>query len=742
MDQSKGMRLRFYSFVFLNSLLIFLWAVYLFAVQILDPHNLERERRLRYTPLKELHTPTRGYIYDRNHDVLVRTAKFYQIDFDRSTLRSFRDNDRQGLIDDYDRIAEIISSNSSLSKRQVLNRLRSNVTSPSIYISDRIRESDIVRIEREMRDSNYERGLITKYSFQQRIYPKGTLAARLFGSVRETKDTGSQSALSQLEGISGIEATYDNELRGIYGWQKRLFDGRNNPIQIPGLGRQTVRNGNSLVLTLDARIQEIVEMNLREGLETFRAKNAVAVFMNPQTGEILAMASLSNSDQNISPSEIRVLANLAASYMFEPGSTLKPITSLVALEKKLYSTSDMIDCRTYRTEHNRIIRDSHPFEDLSFQDVIVHSSNVGVSKIAEKIGPHALYERLISLGFGNRTGSDIYGESAGLFRKIREWQGFSLHSISFGQEIAVTPLQLVNAYAALANDGKLMKPYIVKRIIDENDRIIHQNSPQLIRTVSTKSALDTLKVMMRSVVDYGTASGTKLPYVSIAGKTGTAEKKIPGQTGYARNKYISNFAGFFPVENPQFAGLVLYDEPAYFYHWASMSAVVTFRRITEQIMALPDYNIVPQLRRQDMYVVTMPDLIGMNLERAERLLQQQGVNYQIAGIHNAVSLYESPDYEKKVIVNQYPKKNIKFDQSQTVVIVADIEGNRAGLTDAHEDTPSKMPYLIGLTLRQAVQEAKRHKINLIVEGSGIVSTQSIPVGKSIDQGMVCRVTAN
>ena len=724
--------LRFFSFIGFSTLLIFIWIIYLFSIQVLDPHGFEEARRVRYTPLKQIQSPTRGIIRDRNSDLLVRTETYYQIDYDRSTLSSYKDNNKEQLATDYSKLASIISSNSSLSHQYVLSRLKRNSSVPSIYLSDRIRESDMVKIEREMLEHNYHRGLIINYSSQQRIYPKGNLAARLLGATSESKDSGVSSALSQLKGLCGIEATYDNELRGVYGWRNIFMDGRNRPVLIPRLGKQKVVNGNSLILTIDSRIQDIVEMNLKEGLKEYRAQNAVGIVMDPQSGEILALASVSAADENYASSEIRVMSNMATSFMFEPGSTIKSVTALVALENKLFNTTDMIDCRTYRTEHNRTIRDAHPFDDLSFTDVIAHSSNVGTVKIAEKVGAEALYDRLISLGFGNRTGSDLYGESAGLLRKLNNWQGFSLHSISFGQELAVTPLQLISAYAALANDGNLMRPYIVKNIVDENGKIVTKNTPKRIRKISSRYALDTVKEMLRIAVEEGTATGTRLPYISIAGKTGTAEKQLEGQAGYSRDKYVSNFVGFFPVEDPQYVILVLYDEPAYYYHFASMSAVPTFKKITEQILSLPDCNVVPQMRMQDLHFVNMPKLLGMKPHQIESVLRKEDINYQLLGELNN---------DEAVVIDQYPKPGIQFDTNQCVIVVLGKKVMIDSSPHIDEAQKEKMPSLINLTLRQAIREAKKYQINLEIEGKGVVITQSIPSGRTIETGITCKVSA-
>lgn len=731
-----GMKKRFLFFMGINGFIILVWAVYLFTVQILDPYGFEQNRRVRYTPAKELHIPTRGNIYDRNRELLARSVRFYQIDYDRSVLCS---DDRDS---DYRQLAGIISRNTQLTESYVLNRLRNAAGDSGVYLSDRIRETDLISLNRELAESNFQRGLITGFSFQRRVYPAEKTAARLLGIVRESRDVESRSKLSYLEGLSGVEHTFDNYLQGVYGWRKLLYDARRNPLVIPSLARQQVRDGSHIVLTLDSRIQEIVEMNLREGLEQYGAKNAIAIFMNPKTGEISAMAGISENDRKLNAQELRGLPNLAVSFMFEPGSTIKPFTALAALEKNLFATNDTLDCRTYRLP-GRTIRDSHEFEDLSFRDVMVKSSNVGTSKIAEEIGAQYLYERLISLGFGNRTGSELYGESAGLFRHIRDWQGFSLHSVSFGQEMAVTPLQLVTAYSAIANGGTMMRPYIMKEILDINNNLIKENKPSRIRTTSNPAAIDTLHTILRDVVEYGTGTNTRLPYISIAGKTGTAEKQ--GDTaGYARGKYIANFAGYFPVEDPQLVGVVIYDEPSYYYRYASISAVVTFRKIVEQILALPDCNILTSTRQRETTFAAVPDLIGKSLDEADQKLHNSGIGYQIIG---KTDISEN----RYLVVNQYPKKGIELDTGNKVTLVVEKEaidgsGNRAAVRQALQDTPSLqveqiMPDLTGLTVREALRQARRNNIRLKVHGSGQIQTQSIPPGKSVGYGKKCIVTA-
>lgn len=732
---------RFFLFIVLNSFLILIWIVYLFAVQVLDPYGFERRRQVRYTPAKELDIPVRGYIYDRNEELLVRTVKFYQIDYDRSfILRAYEEQGEEKVREVYSKLTEIISNNSALSYNYVYRRLLNAPGTSGVYLSDRIREADYLAIKRELQKNNLDKGFISKFSFQRRSYPKDRLAARLIGVVRETRDQGTvnrenDSTLSRLEGLSGIEHKYNNELKGVYGWRKLLYDAWKRPILIPNLGKQRVLDGHNVKLTIDSQIQEIVEMNLREGLKEFEAQNAIGIFLNPQTGEIVAMASVAANDKDLTNTELRGLPNMAVSFMFEPGSTIKPFTALAAIEKNLYATNDSIDCRTYRLP-GRTIRDTHKFEELTFRDVIVKSSNVGTSKIAEKLGEKNLYDKLTMFGFGNRTGSDIYGESAGLFRNLRDWQGFSLHSISFGQEMSVTPIQLAMAYGALANEGVMMRPYLVKEVFDRQNNTVKKYKPQRIRKVSSKTAIDTLATILRDVVTYGTGTAANLSYLSIAGKTGTAEKSDNVMQGYAEGKYIANFAGYFPAEQPQMVGVIIYDEPDHYFRYASMSAVATFRKIAEQMISLPGNELrVASLGLRAEEFVTVPEVTGKTVSEAKNILESRSIKLMVIGDYDSKT-----DKDKAIVVNQYPKQGVELESGRQVILVT---GNEHADSGSRIDSDTDiMPNLTGMTLRRAVRKAKENNVHLIIKGRGVITSQSIKAGSNINFGAECIVRAH
>jgi cell division protein FtsI/penicillin-binding protein 2 len=722
------MNFRYYSLLAVLLLVVITWVVYLFIIQIMDPLDLAYYRQLRYNPSKELLIPARGAIYDCNGQLLASTIKYYQIDIDRGAIKNYceRHNFSQQVV--FNNIATILSRNSEITKDFVLEKLnRGNLLFP-IQISNKFKESELNRILKEFSANKIPEPIYT-FSSMKRVYSKGILAARVLGSVHENTEEIANirrdKVLYKLRGTCGLEATYDRLLSGEYGWREVIYDARNSEMPYPKLSEKSSENGANLVLTIDSDIQEIVENNLYEGLEKYSAKNAAAIVMNPETGEIVAMAGISNTDRSSDPNAVRALMNIPVTFMFEPGSTYKPFTAMLAIEKHIYKPTELIDCTT-RNIGGRPIHDSHGHTALTLRNVIAYSSNCGISRVADRVGAQALYERLTLLGFGQKTGLNMAGESSGYFRKLNNWGSYSLPSISFGQEVSVTPIQLASAYCTIANGGKVMKPYIVKSITDNNGNVIQTIQPKVIRTISNKATLDTLRSYMQDVVDHGTATQVKLDYLKIAGKTGTAEKKEVGSKHYSHDKFTSSFAGFFPVDNPKLVMLVLYDEAVGAYHYGALSAGPTFRTITEQICALPKCAIMPEVKQKNQIQVMMPNVTGLNQSQAEAILRQMGIQYNTV-INDA----------NGIVVNQFPKPEVQFNRQNTSTLI--IDRKNMGLLAVADN--SVMPDLSGMTVRAAMKIAKIKKINLVINGFGSIISQTIPSGSKTRAGETCMVVA-
>ena len=711
------------------SILLCVWCIYLFVLQVLDPHDFAETITLRQHPSKQINIPHRGDILDCHGKILVSSIKLFQIDFDRNLLfNACKDDSTRNLRSELKTVAQIIADNSDISRNTLQSKLLKKPYNTSIFIAENIPENQINAISARLKEQKIP-GLMKQFCNMKRTYSQDRLASRLLGMVRKTTtdDEFAKESIYRLKGVCGLEATFDDQLTGIYGWDETIHDANNNRIPKLDLRHRQTQDGHSLYLTIDSKYQEILEENLQSGLKKYRAKHAIGIVMDCHTGAIKAMAGFADTDLNREASVLRSLSNLPVSFMFEPGSVMKPFVALLALEENIYHPNDVIDCRPY-VMPERTITDDHEFSELSFRDIIAYSSNVGISKIVEQVGSNVLYERLISLGFGHRTGSNIAGEAPGIFHKLKDWQGFSLHSISFGQEISVTALQLANAYCAVANGGHLMLPYIVDHIQDQEGHIIEQQQPKILREVSDPTSLDTLKYFLKNVVDYGTAKGAKLDFVTTAGKTGTAEKIIQGEREYSKDKFTSVFAGFFPVEEPQYVIIIVYDEANFedYSYYASLSAVPTFRDVVIDLVNLSSSDIIPTIRSAQCTFVEMPDLTGLAQKKAEKALAKLNIEGQFIVKHG-----------NGVVVNQFPKGGVSFSPTNKPSIII---GEKPKVED-QVLTANTMPQLYGLTLRRAITLARKLNIQLKMKGHGVIRWQSIPSGNPIKYGDTCTVKA-
>jgi cell division protein FtsI (penicillin-binding protein 3)/stage V sporulation protein D (sporulation-specific penicillin-binding protein) len=316
-------------------------------------------------------------------------------------------------------------------------------------------------------------------------------------------------------------------------------------------------------LTIDLHLQTIVEDELDAAMSKYRPETATIILMRPQTGEILAMANRPNFDLNLrAEAKPEQMKNRAIIDMMEPGSTFKIVTAASALNERKVRLDSMIFCENgVWNIFGRPLHDhGHKgYGDLSVQDILVHSSNIGAAKMAIMLGEQKFYEYIRRFGFGDRTGIELPGEIGGLVHAPRSWTKISITRIPMGQEVAVTPLQMIVAMATIANGGKLMQPRIVKSIVDEEKKTVSTPQPTFVRQVISPETAREIAWALRDVVSKrGTAAGAAVPGFTISGKTGTAQKAAPGG-GYEKDEYIVSFSGFLPSENPAFVGLVVLD---------------------------------------------------------------------------------------------------------------------------------------------------------------------------------------
>ncbi len=408
---------------------------------------------------------------------------------------------------------------------------------------------------------------------QKRFYPNKTLAAQVLGF------SGIDS-----HGLEGIEFYYDAYLKGTADKFTVLKDALGHGFDSK---KKTVSNygGNNLILTIDSTIQYITERALEEAVTKFSARSGTAIVMAPKTGAILALAHYPFFNPNSFESFDRKLwRNRAITDQFEPGSTMKIFSAAAALESGVCTPNSIFFCENgaYKIGKN-VVHDTHPHGWLSLQQIIKYSSNIGAVKVGEMMGSEFLYKTLRNFGFGEKTGIDCPGETAGSLSSYNRWSKIDAGAISFGQGVSVSAIQLITAASAIANDGILLKPYIVQAIIDQNGRIIKCSTPCKVgRVVSFETARAVRKMMKSVVSNGGTGVNAALESYSVCGKTGTAQK-IDEKGTYEKGKYIASFIGFIPAEEPEAAILVMIDEPQG-KHYGSIVAAPAFRKITHEML--------------------------------------------------------------------------------------------------------------------------------------------------------------
>jgi cell division protein FtsI (penicillin-binding protein 3) len=391
-------------------------------------------------------------------------------------------------------------------------------------------------------------------------------------------------------GLEGLEMLYDNYLKGEPGWAVFLRDAHQRRLDI---WEKMVlpKDGNNLVLTIDQVIQYIAERELDKAFKLYHANGASIVVIDPHTGQILALANRPTYDLTEHSGVSKdITRDRAVADLFEPGSVFKIVTASAALEENVTNEEEKIFCEngTYRVA-NHILHDHTSHGILTFREVIEQSSNIGTTKIAQRMGADLIYKYEKLFGFGEKTGVDLPGEISGMVILPRAWSKTSIGAVPIGQEVGVTAIQLASAISVIANGGKLMKPYIVSEITDRNGESIKKFKPTLNRKVISLETAERVKNILAGVVEEGTGKLAKIPGISAAGKTGTAQKLEPNGA-YSHDQFVGSFIGFAPVDDPIVAIAVCLDEPHPYYFGGVVAAPVFKNVAGEAIKYLKSKN--------------------------------------------------------------------------------------------------------------------------------------------------------
>lgn len=513
--------------------------VRLYDIQVWRPHRYTRMARQQHYARVDL-PACRGAIYDTRARMLAVSVQCKSLWADPA------------LVKDKDVAARTISEVLGRSERDVRALLERDRR--FVWIARRMSDEQAAALSALSKDPGI--GFIDEY---RRIYPHGRLANQVLGLTNIDN-----------QGLEGLELMFNARLRGVPGYQVlvRAATSQERTFLVPGLPSQRPVAGDHLVLTIDAVIQAIAEEALDTLCEKFQPHGAAAVAVEPRSGHILAMAIRPTLDPaavgTYTSTELHERSRLRAiTDMHEPGSTFKAVTLAGVLQEGLVDESTRVFCENGAwTVGRRVLHDAHPYGALTVTEVIKKSSNIGATKLGVMLGPERLHRYCQAFGFGEKTGIELPGEVAGMLAPWQRWTSYSITSIPMGQEIACTPLQLVMAYAAIANGGVLMKPVIVRQFVNpDTGKVTERKSVEVRRVLRPDIARRVTQVLCTVTEEGGTGYQARVPGVAVAGKTGTAQK-LDENGRYAHDKHVSYFVAFAPADDAKLCVLVMADQPA------------------------------------------------------------------------------------------------------------------------------------------------------------------------------------
>lgn len=519
----------------------------------------------------ELLRLNRGKIYDRNFKELAVNVDMVSVYADSKVVQTPQRAQRA------QRASKIVSEVLNLQKDEVLKKLESQKR--FVWLQRKVDYGVAQKLKQQLEIEKIKG--INFRPDEKRFYPKGRLACHLLGFV----------GLDNV-GLEGIEKFYESEIsssdssgvkelvRPAAGAGKRNRKGISFDYYFYSL-KGASGSSNGLVLTIDEVIQQLVEYELEAACKKWSAKSGSAIVMNPKSGEVLALANYPSYDLNrFSESEPQLMRNRAVMDMYEPGSAFKIAVAAAAIEENVVNPNTKIFCENGEYSYAaQVIHDTHKSGWLSFREVLAESSNIGFVKVSQLLGKDRLYKRLKAFGLSEKTGVDLLSEASGYLPPVKAWKPQLMASISFGQGLSVTPLQMLCALNAIANRGLIMRPFVLKEVVDSHKNRLKFSQSTPIRKPISEVTASTLTDILVHVVEAGTGKAAQLPGYKVAGKTGTSQKALKN-LGYVSGKYVSSFVGFLPADEPKVSIIVVIDEPKGEYLSAKVAAPL-WKKIAE-----------------------------------------------------------------------------------------------------------------------------------------------------------------
>lgn len=653
----------------------------IFIIQVIDVDVYRKKAKFQHETKVNLKA-NRGDIYDRNGKIIAATIQSISIAIDPTIITE--DVDRNDICD-------AITLVTGINKSILMDKIQKS-TSSFVWLARGISPE-----KSNLLDSIKDRGFIRIFE-PKRHYLYGSSGMQVIG----TTDVDNN-------GNNGIELSCDSLMKGRSGFMIMNRDASGHLRPSLNLPKSTANDGKDITLTLDMDLQRICEYELMQGVKKAVAESGTVIAMDPKTGEILAFANYSPiaNDSNIYQS----LRIKGISDQFDPGSTFKLVTAASALEENLIKPTDIVDGGNgFLKVGDGEIKDDHPVGRVTFTEALAKSSNIVFGQLAARIPENDFYKYIRDFGFGLPLGIDLPGEAAGKILKPIELTPTMRLYVGHGYGISATPLQILSAYACVANDGVLMKPFLVKSSYDKQYGKKNEIKPTKIRSVISPETCKMLKDMLVEVVDNGTGQFAKINGLKIAGKTGTAQQLFKGS--YDTKSYIASFAGFFPAYNPKVAMIVVLNKPQGDYYGGSTAAPV-FKNITNSWLSTNSNLNKKSNLLNDSTKSFLPDLKGYDVQVANDILRHLNLRSNIDANSKGIVLSQLPYGNKYLTINDQVNLNYKYFPNET---------------------KKKVNYfdLKGLSLRKAISILHSEGFLVKVNGSGkVISQQWITKGKEI-----------
>lgn len=696
--------------------------------------NYLKELAYNQQTINQIISPKRGNIYDSTGKALAISAQVDTITINPNKLVKNSNDETKEF---REKIAKGLSEIFELNYDEVLEKV--NSSSQVETIAKKVEQEKVDTLKKWMEDNKISVGINIDED-TKRYYPYNTVASNVIGFCG-----------SDNQGLSGVESKWDSILTGTPG--KIVSSKGSNQEEIPNAEETYIsaENGSDLTLTIDLNIQTIIEKYLKQAVEDNDCKKGGNVIvMNPKNGDILGMACYpdynlnspytpnstlaetydSLSSEEKSESLYKMWSNKSVAETYEPGSVFKVITASVALEENITTTDKSNDfyCKGYEEFEDSSASQplkiscwrANPHGVQSLRQALCNSCNPAFMQLGKRIGAPTLYKYYEAFGLFDSTNSGLYGEQSSIFQKLDKVGPVELATMSFGQRLNVTPLQMATAIACVANDGVLMKPRIVKQVTNTDSGSVSEIPVTQVRQVISKETAQEVKSMMESVVTIGTGKHAAVSGYSIGGKTGTSEP-VYNKT---EEGYVASYVAISPVEDTQVVLLLtLYDPPKSNHQGGQLAGPVVSQMLSEILpyLGIPSNENSSDSSSSDNLIV-VPDVRNKTVSEAEKILKNSGFS---------TKTYVNGDANNTLVVDQTPKPGVSLSKNSVVVLYG--EGN-----DVATSVP--VPDLKGMNASQASNTLKEKNLNISIEGSGTVISQDAAKDEQVPEGTVIKVT--